>query len=154
MASLGHPSKFQRATRLGSVTAWHSSSGRQPNFAPPIFGMAAITLALAHGHSSFTYFVLKRWKILGLQNCFSTITCRSCCLSTKTYLDLSHLAVIMTALRSRCGHYSFVLWFVMAALWNRAGHYILALSSSSSFPRLFSAAAYWISVILPHMVWP
>ena len=29
----GHPSKFQRASRLGSVTARHSSSGRQPNFA-------------------------------------------------------------------------------------------------------------------------
>ena len=33
MANLGHPSKFQRVSRLGSVTARHSSSGRQPNFA-------------------------------------------------------------------------------------------------------------------------
>jgi len=33
LASLGHPSKFQWVWRLGSVTAWHSSSGRQPNFA-------------------------------------------------------------------------------------------------------------------------
>ena len=33
MASLGHPYKFQRVLRLGSVTARHSSSGRQPNFA-------------------------------------------------------------------------------------------------------------------------
>jgi len=31
--SLGHPYKFQRVSRLGSVSAWHSSSGRQPNFA-------------------------------------------------------------------------------------------------------------------------
>jgi len=31
--SLGHPSKFQRLSRLDSVTARHSSSGRQPNFA-------------------------------------------------------------------------------------------------------------------------
>jgi len=31
--SLGHPSKFQRVSRLGSVTARHSSSGRQANFA-------------------------------------------------------------------------------------------------------------------------
>jgi len=31
--SLGHPSKFQRVSRLGSATAWHSSSGHQPNFA-------------------------------------------------------------------------------------------------------------------------
>jgi len=33
LASLGHPSKFQQVSRLGSVTAQHSSSGRQPNFA-------------------------------------------------------------------------------------------------------------------------
>ena len=34
-ASLGHPSKFQRVSRFGGVTgtAWHSSSGRQPNVA-------------------------------------------------------------------------------------------------------------------------
>jgi len=31
--SLGHPCKFQLVSRLGSVTAQHSSSGRQPNFA-------------------------------------------------------------------------------------------------------------------------
>ena len=31
--SLGHPSQFQRVSRLGSVTARYSSSGRQPNFA-------------------------------------------------------------------------------------------------------------------------
>ena len=31
--SLMHPCKFQRLSRLGSVTARHSSSGRQPNFA-------------------------------------------------------------------------------------------------------------------------
>ena len=33
MASLGHPCNFQRLSRLGSVTARHCSSGRQPNFA-------------------------------------------------------------------------------------------------------------------------
>ena len=33
LAGLGHPIIFQRASRLGSVTARHSSSGRQPNFA-------------------------------------------------------------------------------------------------------------------------
>jgi len=30
--SLGHPRKFQLVSRLASVTARHSSSGRQPNF--------------------------------------------------------------------------------------------------------------------------
>jgi len=29
---LGHPCKFQQVLHLGSVTAWHSSSGHQPNF--------------------------------------------------------------------------------------------------------------------------
>jgi len=33
LASLGHPSTFQRVSRLGSVTTQHSGSGRQPNFA-------------------------------------------------------------------------------------------------------------------------
>jgi len=33
LASLGHPCKFQKVSRLGSVTARHSSSGRRPNFA-------------------------------------------------------------------------------------------------------------------------
>ena len=33
MASLGHPCKFQRVSSLGGITAWHSGSGRQPNFA-------------------------------------------------------------------------------------------------------------------------
>ena len=45
--SLGHPSKFQQVSRLGSVTARHSTSGRQPNCgveqtAPPVFDGAAI----------------------------------------------------------------------------------------------------------------
>jgi len=29
LASLGHPSKFQRVSRLGSITAWYSSSGHE-----------------------------------------------------------------------------------------------------------------------------
>ena len=33
LASLGQPSKFQRVSRLASVTARHSSSGCQPNVA-------------------------------------------------------------------------------------------------------------------------
>jgi len=47
--------------------------------------------------------------------------------------------LVMAALRSRCGHYIFALWF---------------LSSSFFIPRLISAAADWMSTILPHMVWP
>jgi len=33
LASLRHPSTFQRVSRRGSITARHCSSGRQPNFA-------------------------------------------------------------------------------------------------------------------------
>ena len=46
--------------------------------------------------------------------------------------------VVMAALRSRCGHYIFVLF----------------LSSSSSWfvPRAIAAVGDWMSTILPHMV--
>jgi len=68
--SLGHPCKFQRVSRLGSVTARHSSSGRQPNFAALNRGRHLYSTgwpsrwALAHilvVFSSFlTFFVLFR----------------------------------------------------------------------------------------------
>jgi len=52
----------------------------------------------------------------------------------------------MATLRSRCGHYIFVLF--MATLWNRAGHYIFVVWFLSFFfllsfflHRLISAAA-------------
>jgi len=64
LASLGHASEFQRVSRLGSVTARHSSSGRQPNCsveqrAPPIFSRAAITLGIGP-HSGLLCFALKQ----------------------------------------------------------------------------------------------
>jgi len=49
----------------------------------------------------------------------------------------------MTALRSRCGHYIFAMWFLSI-------FYLL----SFFIHRLISAAADWMSTILPHMVWP
>jgi len=46
----------------------------------------------------------------------------------------------------------------MAALCNRAGHIYTFIPSfvllSSFFSRLISAVGDWMSVILPHMVWP
>jgi len=45
----------------------------------------------------------------------------------------------MTALRSRCGHYIFVLFL----------SFFLLL-----FPHVISAIADWMCSILPHMVWP
>jgi len=53
-------------------------------------------------------------------------------------------ALIMAALCNTTGHYIFVLWFFSFFL----------LLSSFFFPRLFSVFAYWMSTILPHMVWP
>jgi len=49
-------------------------------------------------------------------------------------------SLVMAALRSRCGHYIFAMWFLSFYL--------------SFFPRLMSAIADWMSAILPHMVWP
>ena len=46
----------------------------------------------------------------------------------------------MAALRSRCGHYIFALWFLSI--------YLLLF-----LPRLISAIADWMSTILAHMVW-
>ena len=44
-------------------------------------------------------------------------------------------SLIMAALRSRCGHYIFILCVFF-------------------FPGLISAVADWMSTIIPHMVWP
>ena len=51
---LGHPSKFQRVSHLGSVTARHSSRTSAKlcsveHRAPPTFGRAAIMLGIGHG---------------------------------------------------------------------------------------------------------
>jgi len=46
-------------------------------------------------------------------------------------------ALIMVALWNRADHYIFMLWFVVVLL-------------LSFFPRLISAAADWMSAILPH----
>ena len=58
---LGHASEFQRVSHLGSFTARHSSSGRQPNCgveqrAPPVFGRAAVTLGIGPHSSLFCFF--------------------------------------------------------------------------------------------------
>jgi len=49
----------------------------------------------------------------------------------------------MAALRSRCGHYIFILWFLLSFFF----------FFFFFFPRLISAVGNWMSTILPHMVW-
>ena len=61
-----------------------------------------------------------------------------------------HISLIVCEAQQRAG-------LIMVALWNRANHYIFMLwfvLLLSFFPRLISAAADWMSAILPHMVWP
>jgi len=52
LASLGYPSKFQLVSRLGRVTARHSSSGRQSNF-----------VALNRGHRLYLAGRPSRWTL-------------------------------------------------------------------------------------------
>ena len=65
--SFGHPCKFQRVSRLGSVTARHSSSGRQPNFA-----------ALNRGRHLYSAGRPSRWALAHIS---SVLLCFSCRLS-------------------------------------------------------------------------
>ena len=52
----------------------------------------------------------------------------------------------MVALWNRADHYIFMLWFVVVV--------VVVVLLLLFFPRLMSAAADWMSAILPHMVWP
>jgi len=64
VGEFGAPCKFQRVSRLGSITARHSSSGRQPNFAALNRGRHLYSAgrpsrwALAHISSSFCFLLL------------------------------------------------------------------------------------------------
>ena len=73
--SLRHPCKFQRVSRLGSVTARHSSSARQPNFAalnrgrhlysagrPSRWSLAHISSLLISWHTSVSYSISINYK--------------------------------------------------------------------------------------------
>jgi len=59
--------------------------------------------------------------------------------TVKNYDTIRLHYIFMAALRSR--HYIFALWF-------------LSIFYLFFIPRLISAAADWMSTILPHMVWP
>jgi len=57
--SLGHPCKFQRLWRLGSVTARHCSNGRLPNFA-----------ALNRGRHLYSEGRPSRWALVHISSFF------------------------------------------------------------------------------------
>ena len=77
---MGHPCKFQRVSRLGSVTARHCSSGRQPNFAALNTGRHLYSAgrpsrwALAHISSVFTYLLC----VTHLISVFVTSSAKDC----------------------------------------------------------------------------
>jgi len=52
----GHPNKFQRVSRLGSVTAQPNCGVEQR--APPVFGRAAITFGIGPHFSFYLLFFL------------------------------------------------------------------------------------------------
>ena len=63
--------------------------------------------------------------------------------------------LIMAALWNRACQYIFVLWFLLSFfLFFLSFLSFLLFFLSFFFPRLFSAVAYWMSTILPHMVRP
>jgi len=64
--SLGHPSKFQRVSRLGSIPARHSSSGRPPNFA-----------ALNQGCHLYLARQPSRWPLAHVLVCIIFVSCIS-----------------------------------------------------------------------------
>jgi len=59
-------------------------------------------------------------------------------------IPLPQVILLLAALYNRTDHYIFALWFLSSFF----------LSFSFFFLRLISAVADWMSVILPHMVWP
>jgi len=113
LASLRHPCKFQRISRLGSVTARHSSSGRQPNFA-----------ALNRGRHLYSAGRRSRWALAHFSSCESNVW------SLRYDSDNK---VIMVALRNRADHNIFVLWFLLSSLWSPYGMGQTIMFSSCGF---------------------
>jgi len=109
LAGLGHPIIFQRISRLSSVTARQSSSGRQPNFAALNRGRHLCSAgrpsrwALAHilVNSSLTYILLPSTDYKFQHQMPITILCYQCsptkpeCIAWVTVM-LYHIAVMLT----------------------------------------------------------
>jgi len=68
---------------------------------------------------------------------YNDMTCFKLTLANFDYLSLSFSSLFMVALCNRADHI-----------------YFHAVVCSFFFPRLISAAADWMSALLPHMVWP
>ena len=80
-----------------------------------------------------------RW--LASMLCVSSSASTVCWVTGKTSVPEKPVMFIMVALCNRAHRYIFALWF-------------LSFFFLFFFPRLISAIGYWISTILPHVVWP
>jgi len=76
LAGLGHPIIFQRVSRLGSVTAQQSSSGRQLNFAALNRGRHLCLLCILHSNICFLIVSVIHFNLPAVRNtkCFTKLT--------------------------------------------------------------------------------
>ena len=166
--SLQHPSKFQRATRLGFVTAPTSLNGGQQNFAGCLaiswtgtlyihFGGSCPLTEFCQLQNSLCFQVLRSPTLAALLHgtrAVSQTLCRG------TWNGITELSKRVPPIFS---------WAAItlgisphSSLWPPyvIGQAIYIFSScgfflpSFFFPRLISAVGDWMSTILPHMVWP
>ena len=128
--SLGHRCKFQRVSRLGSVTARHSSSGRQPNFA-----------ALNRRRHLYSVGRPSRWALAHIS---------SCCDNCRVYIDLlscpSYSWYDFLFFLVRDVHYSKVTSILLAALLSPLYRLLVLLVLSLSSSSLSSLSCYLSSL--------
>ena len=151
--SLRHIAFFnQQVSRLGFVTAATSLTVGQPNFARSFAVSWAGIIYIARCKIHFTF---KSCVLLHLQR-----NCRAH--QQRASVKLCRMVQGMKLRNFRRGHHIYSAgrpsrWF-MVALCNRADHlyfhHVSFFFLLFLFPRLISAAADWMSAILPHMVWP
>jgi len=119
LASLGHPCKFQRLSRLGSVTARHSSSGRLPNFAALNRGrhlyLAGRPLRCALAHILVVPILYCPFSFYSAPQCSHCKRCTSYGNSVRLSVRLSHAGIVSKRRHvARCSlHYQIAkcVWF-------------------------------------------
>ena len=106
---MGHPSKFQRLSRLDGVTARYSSSGRQPKFAALNRGRHLHSAGRPSRWALAHILVLRYFTEFGsfrgaLRKSGRGVPCTmSLCKSSRS---LSHLLMSFFVVFNRCGEYS------------------------------------------------
>jgi len=152
--SLGHPSKFQRVSRLGFVTATTSLNGNQSNFARCLAVFWAGTLYIHFRGLLFPNGILPGAKFtlrpsLAFSN-FGSVTAWHSSSGRQTnftawYKEWNYTTFASRnfqrrappIFRGRPSRWASAHILVMVALCNRAGHYIFALWFLSSFFLLY-----------------